>query len=167
MHLLVVGSMLHARTFAEHELVSGHLCNFRPTRRDRSKSAQHPAAVISSVLASNGLQLLHEHTAVHMLPVVAVDIIHTHPSISMLLCRSQCSCQHAGCNACCCLPACLQVDVEDIGRVYSLFVDVKRSTQYLIEYQEQYMFNEVPEMEEEEEGLQQQQPTAEGMEVSS
>jgi RuvB-like protein 2 len=39
----------------------------------------------------------------------------------------------------------LQVDVEDIGRVYSLFVDVKRSTQYLIEYQEQYMFNEVPE----------------------
>lgn len=50
--------------------------------------------------------------------------------------------------------------------MYSLFVDVKRSTQYLIEYQEQYMFNEVPEMEEEE-GLQQQQPTAEGMEMSS
>ena len=38
-----------------------------------------------------------------------------------------------------------QVDIEDISRVYSLFVDVKRSTQYLIEYQDQYMFNEVPE----------------------
>uniref|UniRef100_A0A7S3QQ81 RuvB-like helicase n=1 Tax=Dunaliella tertiolecta TaxID=3047 RepID=A0A7S3QQ81_DUNTE len=37
-----------------------------------------------------------------------------------------------------------EVDVEDIGRVYSMFVDVKRSTQFLMEYQEQYMFNEVP-----------------------
>jgi hypothetical protein len=53
-----------------------------------------------------------------------------------------------------------QVDVEDIGRVYSLFVDVKRSTQFLIEYQEQYMFNEVPEAEGDE------QLAAEGMEVS-
>ena len=40
-----------------------------------------------------------------------------------------------------------EVDIEDISRVYSLFVDVKRSTQYLIEYQDQYMFNEVPEEE--------------------
>jgi RuvB-like protein 2 len=38
-----------------------------------------------------------------------------------------------------------EVDIEDISRVYSLFVDVKRSTQFLIEYAEQYMFNEVPE----------------------
>ncbi len=37
-----------------------------------------------------------------------------------------------------------QVDIEDISKVYSMFVDVKRSTQFLIEYQEQYMFNEVP-----------------------
>ncbi|KIZ03169.1 RuvB-like protein 2 [Monoraphidium neglectum] len=35
-----------------------------------------------------------------------------------------------------------EVDIDDISRVYSLFVDVKRSTQYLIEYQEQFMFNE-------------------------
>ncbi|GBG63363.1 hypothetical protein CBR_g37720 [Chara braunii] len=35
------------------------------------------------------------------------------------------------------------VDVQDISRVYSLFVDVKRSTQFLTEYQEQFMFNEV------------------------
>jgi RuvB-like protein 2 len=45
--------------------------------------------------------------------------------------------------------------------VYSLFVDVKRSTQFLIEYQEQYMFNEVPEAEGEE------HLAAEGMEVST
>ncbi|NP_001150627.1 RuvB-like 2 [Zea mays] len=36
------------------------------------------------------------------------------------------------------------VDMEDISRVYQLFLDVKRSTQYLMEYQSQYMFNEVP-----------------------
>lgn len=57
-----------------------------------------------------------------------------------------------------------QVDVEDIGKVYSLFVDVKRSTQFLIEYQEQYMYNEIPQAEEEEE-MQQQPSAAEGMEV--
>jgi RuvB-like protein 2 len=37
-----------------------------------------------------------------------------------------------------------EVSIDDISRVYSLFVDVKRSTQYLIEFQDQYMFNEVP-----------------------
>ncbi|BBN14554.1 RuvB-like protein 2 [Marchantia polymorpha subsp. ruderalis] len=37
-----------------------------------------------------------------------------------------------------------EVEIEDIGRVYSLFMDVKRSTQFLMEYQEQFMFNEVP-----------------------
>uniref|UniRef100_A0A7S0RP64 RuvB-like helicase n=1 Tax=Chlamydomonas leiostraca TaxID=1034604 RepID=A0A7S0RP64_9CHLO len=36
-----------------------------------------------------------------------------------------------------------EVEIEDIGKVYSMFVDVKRSTQFLMEYQEQYMFNEV------------------------
>lgn len=57
--------------------------------------------------------------------------------------------------ACLCF---VQVDVEDISRVYSLFVDVKRSTQFMIEFQEQYMFNEVPGMEE---------VAAAGMEISS
>eukprot|EP00249_Psilotum_nudum_P011493 c23206_g2_i1 orf=278-1669(-) len=38
-----------------------------------------------------------------------------------------------------------EVEVEDISRVYTLFVDVKRSVQFLVEYQEQFMFNEVPE----------------------
>jgi len=36
-----------------------------------------------------------------------------------------------------------EVEVEDISRVYSLFIDVKRSTQFLIEYQNEFMFNEV------------------------
>ncbi|KAL2630244.1 hypothetical protein R1flu_014930 [Riccia fluitans] len=38
-----------------------------------------------------------------------------------------------------------EVDIEDISRVYSMFVDVKRSTQFLMEYQEQFMFNEIAE----------------------
>eukprot|EP00850_Spirogloea_muscicola_P001930 SM000007S20890 [mRNA] locus=s7:693960:694560:- [translate_table: standard] len=39
-----------------------------------------------------------------------------------------------------------KVEVEDISRVYSLFVDVKRSTQFLMEYQEQFMFNDLPDV---------------------
>ncbi|GAB2277630.1 RuvB-like 2 [Dionaea muscipula] len=35
------------------------------------------------------------------------------------------------------------VEMVDISRVYQLFLDVKRSTQYLMEYQSQYMFNQV------------------------
>ena len=37
--------------------------------------------------------------------------------------------------------------MEDIGRAYALFVDVKRSAQFMMEYQEQFMYNEVPELE--------------------
>ncbi|KAH6569563.1 hypothetical protein BASA62_004729 [Batrachochytrium salamandrivorans] len=36
-----------------------------------------------------------------------------------------------------------EVDVQDIQRVYSLFLDEGRSVQYLKEYQSQYMFNDV------------------------
>merc|ERR1711988_1468437 len=36
-----------------------------------------------------------------------------------------------------------EVDVEDIKRVYTLFVDVKRSTQFLMEYQHEFMFSEI------------------------
>merc|ERR1711998_196345 len=36
-----------------------------------------------------------------------------------------------------------EVGIEDIKRVYSLFVDVKRSTQFLMEYQKDFMFNSV------------------------
>jgi RuvB-like protein 2 len=34
------------------------------------------------------------------------------------------------------------VDVADIRRVYSLFVDVKRSTTFLREYEQEFMFSE-------------------------
>merc|ERR1712061_719677 len=40
-----------------------------------------------------------------------------------------------------------EVDVQDIRKVYSLFVDVKRSTQFLIEYQQEFMFSEIAEEE--------------------
>ena len=35
------------------------------------------------------------------------------------------------------------VEMEDIKRVYHLFVDVKRSTQYIMEYNKEFMFNEL------------------------
>ena len=35
------------------------------------------------------------------------------------------------------------MEIEDIKRVYKLFVDVKRSTQYLMEYNKEYMYNEL------------------------
>lgn len=34
------------------------------------------------------------------------------------------------------------VNIDDISRAYTLFLDVRRSAQFLVEYQEQYMFNE-------------------------
>lgn len=43
-----------------------------------------------------------------------------------------------------------EIDIEDIKRVYSLFCDVKRSTQFLMEYQKDFMFNELDDGEEEE-----------------
>mmetsp|Transcript_20048 Transcript_20048/g.30152 ORF Transcript_20048/g.30152 Transcript_20048/m.30152 type:complete len:503 (-) Transcript_20048:2563-4071(-) len=36
-----------------------------------------------------------------------------------------------------------QVELVDIKRVYQLFVDVKRSTQFLLEYQDEFMFHQV------------------------
>lgn len=36
-----------------------------------------------------------------------------------------------------------QVEINDIKRVYTLFVDVKRSNQFLNEYQKEFMFHEV------------------------
>ena len=44
-----------------------------------------------------------------------------------------------------------EVQIEDIKRVYSLFVDVKRSTQFLMEYQKEFMFNELDNGDEEDE----------------
>lgn len=36
-----------------------------------------------------------------------------------------------------------EVDIEDIRKVYELFIDVKRSTQFLLEYQNEYLFSEL------------------------
>lgn len=38
-----------------------------------------------------------------------------------------------------------EVEVQDIRKVYSLFIDIKRSTQFLIEYQQEFMFSEITE----------------------
>mmetsp|Transcript_23364 Transcript_23364/g.32733 ORF Transcript_23364/g.32733 Transcript_23364/m.32733 type:complete len:503 (-) Transcript_23364:3-1511(-) len=43
------------------------------------------------------------------------------------------------------------VEIVDIKRCYNLFVDVKRSTKFLMEYQNEFMFNELQEKEEGEE----------------
>jgi len=37
----------------------------------------------------------------------------------------------------------VEVEPEDIKKVYGLFVDVKRSTQFLLEYQNEFMFSEI------------------------
>jgi RuvB-like protein 2 len=37
----------------------------------------------------------------------------------------------------------LQVNIEDVKRVYSLFLDESRSAQLLKEYQDEFLFNEV------------------------
>ena len=35
-----------------------------------------------------------------------------------------------------------EVDVDDVSRVYQMFIDVKRSTQFLTEYQDQFVQNQ-------------------------
>merc|ERR1712216_995210 len=40
-----------------------------------------------------------------------------------------------------------EVNMQDIRKVYSLFVDVKRSTQFLVDYQNDFMFSELAEQE--------------------
>eukprot|EP00963_Diacronema_lutheri_P002422 scaffold155_cov347-Pavlova_lutheri.AAC.101 len=47
-----------------------------------------------------------------------------------------------------------EVSIEDVGKVYTLFLDVKRSAQHMVDYQDQFMFNEVG-----------QQPDQQGMEI--
>lgn len=45
----------------------------------------------------------------------------------------------------CWLPQGTEVQVEDIKRVYSLFLDEARSSQYMKEYQDSFLFNETRE----------------------
>jgi RuvB-like protein 2 len=36
-----------------------------------------------------------------------------------------------------------EVDVQDIRKVYSLFVDIKRSVQFLKDFEKEFMFHEI------------------------
>ncbi|KAH8742143.1 reptin52 [Cryptosporidium ryanae] len=36
-----------------------------------------------------------------------------------------------------------EIDIDDVKKAYTLFIDVKRSTQYLIDYQQEYLFSEI------------------------
>ncbi len=54
-------------------------------------------------------------------------------------------------SLCCVKRKGTEVGIEDIKRVYSLFVDVKRSTQFLLEYQKDFMFNTLAEENDEDE----------------
>ncbi len=38
-----------------------------------------------------------------------------------------------------------EVDIQDIRKVYSLFVDIKRSTQFLKDFEKEFMFHEINE----------------------
>ena len=38
-----------------------------------------------------------------------------------------------------------QIEIEDVKRVYSLFLDQSRSAQFLKDYQDQFMFSEIGE----------------------
>ena len=42
---------------------------------------------------------------------------------------------------------------QDVRKVYSLFVDVKRSTEFLLEYHKDFLFSDVGDDEEEDEGV--------------
>lgn len=53
-------------------------------------------------------------------------------------------------SLCCIKRKGTEVDIEDIKRAYILFVDVKRSTQFLMEYQKDFMFSTGNDSDEEE-----------------
>ncbi len=38
-----------------------------------------------------------------------------------------------------------EVEIEDVSRAYTLFLDLKRSEQYMAEFHDQYLYNEAPE----------------------
>merc|ERR1712216_952151 len=91
------------------------------------------------------LEIRCEEEDVEMLPE-ALDLLcrialetSLRYSIHMIMAASLCCQKRKG----------TEVDIEDIKRVYSLFVDVKRSTQFLMEYQSEFMFNEIDNDEEE------------------
>merc|ERR1712023_395907 len=87
------------------------------------------------------LEIRCEEEDVEMLPE-ALDLLtrialetSLRYAIHMIMCASLCCQKRKG----------TEVNIDDIKRIYSLFVDVKRSTQFLMEYQQEFMFNELGE----------------------
>ena len=35
------------------------------------------------------------------------------------------------------------MEIEDVSRAYTLFIDIKRSTEFLVAHESEYMFNQV------------------------
>merc|ERR1711990_673255 len=92
------------------------------------------------------LEIRCEEEDVEMLPE-ALDLLcrialetSLRYAIHMIMCASLCCQKRKG----------TEVNIEDIKRIYSLFVDVKRSTQFLMEYQQEFMFNELGDDDDEE-----------------
>merc|ERR1711907_114942 len=85
------------------------------------------------------LEIRCEEEDVEMLPE-ALDLLtrialetSLRYAIHMIMCASLCCQKRKG----------TEVNIDDIKRIYSLFVDVKRSTQFLMEYHQEFMFNEL------------------------
>ena len=95
------------------------------------------------------LEIRCEEEDVEMLPE-ALDLLtrialetSLRYAIHMIMCASLCCQKRKG----------TEVNIDDIKRIYSLFVDVKRSTQFLMEYQQEFMFNELGDDDDEEEDM--------------
>merc|ERR1719408_982923 len=65
-------------------------------------------------------------------------------------------------SLCCTKRKGTEVDIDDIKRIYSLFVDVKRSTQFLMEYQQEFMFNELGDDDEDEDDMDEEEEDDDG-----
>ena len=55
-----------------------------------------------------------------------------------------------------------EVEIADIKRCYTLFVDVKRSTQFLMEYQNEFMYNELGDSDDDDGGDDEEDDESEG-----
>merc|ERR1711988_971245 len=104
------------------------------------------------------LEIRCEEEDVEMLPE-ALDLLtrialetSLRYAIHMIMCASLCCQKRKG----------TEVNIDDIKRIYSLFVDVKRSTQFLMEYQQEFMFNELGDDDDEEDDMDEEEEDDDG-----
>merc|ERR1712023_268934 len=104
------------------------------------------------------LEIRCEEEDVEMLPE-ALDLLtrialetSLRYAIHMIMCASLCCQKRKG----------TEVNIDDIKRIYSLFVDVKRSTQFLMEYQQEFMFNELGDDDEDEDDMDEEEEDDDG-----